>query len=77
MKELDPSSQGYVTFDAFLNFMAQEQSGDDEQKQMVESFKTIAGEKVSGYIYIYVLRIAVDNIRHAWSPKQPLNCCSF
>lgn len=45
MKEVDPARRGYVTFDAFLKYMARQNVDDNVEDQVNQSFKTIAGDK--------------------------------
>ncbi|CAH8445536.1 unnamed protein product [Schistosoma guineensis] len=44
MKTVDPHCTGYVTFDAFMQFMSQQTMGADTVEQMVNSFRTLAGD---------------------------------
>lgn len=44
---VDPSRVGYVTFDAFLDFITRETSSDVEtSEQLLQSFLVLAGNKV-------------------------------
>lgn len=46
MAIVDPNNTGYVTFDAFLDFMTRETTDTDTAEQVMQSFKILAGEKV-------------------------------
>ena len=47
MSIVDPNGTGYVTFDAFLDFMTRETADTDTAEQVMQSFKILAGDKVS------------------------------
>lgn len=38
---------GYVSFDAFLDFMTRESTDTDTAEQVIDSFRILAGDKVS------------------------------
>ncbi|XP_065832776.1 alpha-actinin-like [Oscarella lobularis] len=42
---VDPNETGYVTFDAFVDFMTKESTDEDTMEQVMESFKVLAGDK--------------------------------
>lgn len=44
---LDPNRMGRIPFNAFLDFMTREAGDADTVEQMIESFKILAGGKVS------------------------------
>ena len=44
---MDPNNTGRVTFDAFLDFMTRETQDNDTAEQVLQSFRILAGEKVS------------------------------
>lgn len=44
---LDPNNTGYVSFDAFLDFMTRETGDSDSAEQIIDSFRILAGDKVS------------------------------
>lgn len=46
MLQIDPNNTGYVTFDAFVDFMTKESTDEDTAEQVVASFKVLAGDKV-------------------------------
>ena len=46
MAIVDPNRSGYVTFDAFLDFMTRETADTDTAEQVMQSFKILAGDKV-------------------------------
>ena len=43
---VDPNKMGYVTFDAFLDFMTREASDVETAEQLLHAFKILAAEKV-------------------------------
>ena len=47
MSIVDPNGTSYVTFDAFLDFMTRETADTDTAEQVMQSFKILAGDKVS------------------------------
>lgn len=47
MSIVDPNRTNYVTFDAFLDFMTRETADTDTAEQVMQSFKILAGDKVS------------------------------
>lgn len=46
MSLVDPNGQGFVTFDAFLDFMTRESTDADTADQVMQSFRILAGDKV-------------------------------
>lgn len=48
MKQLDPNSNGSIAFDVFVDYMTRELTDLDTSDQLLQSFRTISGEKVSG-----------------------------
>lgn len=46
MAKIDPNNTGYVTFEAFLDFMTEETVDKDTADQVMSSFKILAGDKV-------------------------------
>jgi len=46
MSVVDPNGQGFVTFDAFLDFMTSESTDTDTADQVMQSFQILAGDKV-------------------------------
>ena len=46
MSVVDPNNQGYVSFDAFLDFMTRESTDTDTAEQVMQSFRILAGDKV-------------------------------
>lgn len=51
MSIVDPNNSGYVTFEAFLDFMTRETADTDTAEQVMQSFKILAGDKVR-YIFL-------------------------
>lgn len=45
---VDPNNTGYVHFDAFLDFMTRESTDTDTAEQVIDSFRILASDKVSG-----------------------------
>ena len=44
--DIDPNETGYVSFEAFVQFMSKEVVDEDSADQVMASFKILAGEKV-------------------------------
>ena len=44
--DIDPNETGYVTFEAFVDFMTKETVDQDTSEQVMNSFKILAGDKV-------------------------------
>ena len=49
MATVDPNETGRVTFQAFVDFMTQEVADTDTAEQVMDSFKILAGDKVSAH----------------------------
>ena len=47
LKIVDPNGYGYVTFQAFLDFMTRETAQVDTVEQVIEAFRVLANDKVS------------------------------
>ena len=47
MTIVDPNSTGHVTFEAYLDFMTRETADTDTAEQVMDSFRILAGDKVS------------------------------
>lgn len=47
MSVVDPNNSGFVTFQAFIDFMSRETTDTDTADQVIASFKVLAGDKVS------------------------------
>ena len=45
-EDIDPNETGYVTFEAFVEFMTRETVDQDTADQVMNSFKILAGDKV-------------------------------
>ncbi|ESO09557.1 hypothetical protein HELRODRAFT_97639 [Helobdella robusta] len=45
LQKVDPNHNGYVTFDAFLDFMTMENTDSDSPDQIIESFKILSGNQ--------------------------------
>ena len=48
--EIDPNETGYVSFEAFLDFMSRQMVDQDTADQVLNSFKILAGDKVCIYV---------------------------
>ena len=48
---VDPNTTGYVSFEAFVSFMTDETVDKDTADQVMQSFKVLAGDKVSPSLY--------------------------
>jgi len=60
---VDPNSTGYVHFDAFLDFMTRETTDTDTAEQVIDSFRILAGDKVSFmHIYSYHVNCKVSRL---------------
>ena len=44
--DIDPNETGYISFEAFVQFMSKEVVDEDSADQVMASFKILAGEKV-------------------------------
>ena len=53
---VDPNGSGFITFQAFLDFMTREMADTDTAEQVMESFRILAGDKV----FIYLMSIASE-----------------
>ncbi|ESO12433.1 hypothetical protein HELRODRAFT_93275 [Helobdella robusta] len=51
---VDPNNFGFVTFEAFLDFMTREASDNESAEQVIQSFKVLSGDK--NYITVEILR---------------------
>lgn len=45
MSIVDPNGTGFVTFDAFLDFMTRETADTDTAEQVMQSFRILAGDQ--------------------------------
>ncbi|XP_035437223.1 alpha-actinin, sarcomeric isoform X1 [Spodoptera frugiperda] len=62
---VDPNSTGYVSFDAFLDFMTRESTDTDTAEQVIDSFRILAGDKPY---------ITADELRRELPPDQAEYC---
>ncbi|KAK2168380.1 hypothetical protein LSH36_17g06012 [Paralvinella palmiformis] len=67
MSIVDPNHLGYVTFDAFLDFMTREATDNDTAEQVMQSFRILAGDKPY---------ITADILRRELPPDQAEYCIS-
>ena len=51
LKVVDPNGHGFITFQAFLDFMTRESATVDTVEQVIESFKVLANGKVGRWNY--------------------------
>lgn len=65
MAVVDANNQGFVTFDAFLDFMTRESTDTDTAEQVMQSFRILAGDKPY---------ITADILRHELPPDQAEYC---
>jgi actinin alpha len=65
MSIVDVNHSGYVTFDAFLDFMTREATDTDTAEQVMQSFKILAGDKPY---------ITADILRRELPPDQAEYC---
>uniref|UniRef100_A0AAZ3S6J7 Actinin alpha 4 n=1 Tax=Oncorhynchus tshawytscha TaxID=74940 RepID=A0AAZ3S6J7_ONCTS len=49
---VDPNNSGVVTFQAFIDFMSRETTDTDTADQVIASFKILAADKVSGFVWV-------------------------
>ena len=50
MAIVDPNGTGFVTFDAFLDFMTRETADTDTAEQVMQSFRILAGDQVCDFL---------------------------
>lgn len=65
MSILDPNNTGYVTFDAFLDFMTRESTDTDTAEQIIDSFRILASDKPF---------ITAEELRKELPPDQAEYC---
>ncbi|XP_004208576.1 alpha-actinin [Hydra vulgaris] len=65
MAMVDPNQTGFVTFQAFLDFMTREMADTDSAEQVMESFRILAGDKPY---------ITADELRRELPPQQADYC---
>jgi len=63
--EIDPNETGFVSFEAFVDFMTREMVDQDTADQVMNSFKILAGEKPY---------ITADELRRELPPDQAEYC---
>jgi len=62
---VDPNGTGYITFQAFLDFMTREMADTDTADQVMESFRILAGDKPY---------ITAEELRRELPPEQAEYC---
>lgn len=65
MAIVDPNATGYITFDAFLDFMTRESTDSDTAEQIIDSFRVLASDKPF---------ITSDELRRELPPEQAEYC---
>ena len=55
MTIVDPNNTGHVTFEAFLDFMTRETADTETAEQVMDSFRILAGDKVSTFFSVMLL----------------------
>ncbi|XP_027202553.2 alpha actinin isoform X3 [Dermatophagoides pteronyssinus] len=65
MSRVDPNNTGYVTFDAFLDFMTRESTDSDTAEQIIDSFRILASDKPY---------ITAEDLRRELPPDQAEYC---
>ena len=53
MAIVDPNGTGFVTFDAFLDFMTRETADTDTAEQVMQSFRILAGDQVCDFLTMF------------------------
>jgi actinin alpha len=67
MQQVDPNDTGYITFEAFVDFMTHEAMDEDTAEQVMASFKVLAGDKPY---------ITADELRRELPADQAEYCIS-
>ncbi|KAH7641554.1 alpha-actinin [Dermatophagoides farinae] len=65
ISRVDPNNTGYVTFDAFLDFMTRESTDSDTAEQIIDSFRILASDKPY---------ITAEDLRRELPPDQAEYC---
>ncbi|KAL7061082.1 hypothetical protein AAHC03_09735 [Spirometra sp. Aus1] len=65
LKVVDANNTGYISFDAFMNFMTKQASGSETADQLIESFRVIAHDKPY---------VTADILRRELPPEQAEYC---
>jgi len=69
MSAVDPNNFGYVTFEAFLDFMTREATDTaDTAEQVMASFRILAGDKVSLKLHRQTF---IGNVQYSIAWKLP------
>ena len=74
MMLVDPNDTKRVTFQAFLDFMTREQADSDTAEQVMESFRILAGDKVTYFFLIYQANLFLEEIASLKSIIIIKNC---
>ena len=84
MAIVDPNNTGSVTFDSFLDFMTRETTDTDTAEQVMQSFRILAGDKVSWRSHAALARthpvmilLLIEIINEDWkvAPKNRVCFC--
>ncbi|CAH8491629.1 unnamed protein product [Heterobilharzia americana] len=73
INEVDPGHTGFISFDAFLNFMTRDNVDEATEEQLIQSFKTLGGDK--GYITAQDIkeRLSAENSEYCLKNMTTLN----
>ncbi|KAH8860703.1 Alpha-actinin [Schistosoma japonicum] len=73
INEVDPGHTGYISFDAFLNFMTRDNVDEATEEQLIQSFKTMGGDK--GYITAQDIKehLSADDANYCLKNMSVLN----
>ncbi|CAH8478147.1 unnamed protein product [Schistosoma turkestanicum] len=73
ISEVDPGHTGRISFDAFLNFMTKDDVDEATEEQLIQSFKTMGGDK--GYITAQDIkeRLSTDDAEYCLQNMSVLN----
>ncbi|CAH8841985.1 unnamed protein product [Trichobilharzia szidati] len=73
INEVDPGHTGYISFDAFLNFMTRDNVDEATEEQLIQSFKTMSGDK--GYITAQDIkeRLSADDAEYCLAHMTAMN----
>ncbi|KAK4469499.1 hypothetical protein MN116_007045 [Schistosoma mekongi] len=73
INEVDPGHTGYISFDAFLNFMTRDNVDEATEEQLIQSFKTMGGDK--GYVTAQDIKelLSADDAEYCLKNMSVLN----
>jgi len=64
MATVDPNRMGYVAFDSFLDFMTRESTDTDTAEQVMQSFRILAGDKVTVVVVVSPFYLPAGIVLH-------------